>query len=201
MNFLKVSGAGTTVVNSLYEYKGEVNGKPHFQSATHEVIFDSYWKMRVIDSVGWDYFGDTTSASPELCSWQRNEGADPVPSVYMETYPDKIEATGAGASGINGIYELGLTASSGVMTTGNLQNGKPRYSDGRYNLAWSGSAWRITDNILGTVKIYYTSADDVDFPLAISTWTVGADGVAPTPIFKEYVPPAFIYNSSVAVKR
>lgn len=102
-----------------------------------------------------------------------------VPELVSKVANGACVVEGAGTDAVNGEYPLA-----------GIQNGKPSWtrivSSGmlatQYVVAWSGTAWEITNaGFGGAGVVFYRSSDDVAMPGQAAGWTV-VDGVLPLPL-------------------
>jgi hypothetical protein len=92
--------------------------------------------------------------------------------------PSSVLVSGAGSEGANGTY----------IARGE-ENGKPYYnlvgeadSPSENSIFWNGSRWGITDS---NSDFYYESAEDIEFPWLVETWTISDTGESPIPSVTE----------------
>jgi hypothetical protein len=92
--------------------------------------------------------------------------------------PSSVLVSGAGSEGTNGTY----------IARGE-ENGKPYYNlvgeadfPSENSIFWNGSRWGITDS---NGDFYYESAEDIEFPWLVETWTISDTGESPIPSVTE----------------
>jgi len=93
---IRVSGAGTSVVNGLYEYFEIVNSKPQYKLSTYIYIVwaDSKWNIVDEAGVGTAYLSSDDVATPDLCTtWSVEDGSTPVPTVTLAVAEGELGIT------------------------------------------------------------------------------------------------------------
>ena len=204
LDFIKVSGAGTTETNGLYEEDGQFNSKPIYKNATYEIRWSgTQWQIALLDSPSnYLYYGQGAEvATPDLVStWGKNTGAsEPFPIVTKVSYEEFLTIKSAG-SPVNYIYALT-----------DIKNGKPLYSragtyqaDDKITIEWNVDQWEINgvEPYLGGVKPeYYAAVHDVETPDLAEGWETTKNGSIPYPTFLVGAISAFVPTISKAVKR
>ena len=123
-----VSGAGTSDVNGVYSYAGELYGKPYYESGVNEILWVDFFGFKL-----WSIAVDTTNiyestddvATPDLVTtWTAvNDGIAPVPTVtadaattYVLTGSDVTLTYTQGAQSYTLACEAGSYALTGTDT-------------------------------------------------------------------------------------
>lgn len=89
-------------------------------------------------------------------------------AALASTLTNSFTTTGAGASEYNLSWAFDGT-----------QNGKDKYTNGTFLTAWSGTAWVMINESVGTE--FYQSTDDTEFPWEATGWTAQFGIETPVP--------------------
>lgn len=202
IDFIKVSGAGTTEVNGVYKQNGEQNGKYVYQNDTHEIIWNNTeWDIKSKQNTSIIYTTTEDVATPDLVqAWSNYTGATPTPEVIKVSYNEFLTVTNAGSSIVNKPFVLS-----------EIKNGKPSYTrndthpveDGIV-IEWNIDQWEINGVPTyegGTYLEYYAAVESVDTPDLVTGWETAKNGSIPYPVFVVGLVKPFVSAVSRAVKR
>jgi hypothetical protein len=81
----EVSGAGTAVVNGIYEEAGTHGGKPYYESSSGYFIYFQTTSWRIFNVLGSDtpYYNGLDNGDTPPAAWQTLFGSDPPPTVSI----------------------------------------------------------------------------------------------------------------------
>lgn len=202
IDFIKITGAGSTDVNGVYKEDGLENGKPIYKNDKYEIKWNgSAWGIFVVGGSLITYLGNEDVATPNLVTtWVVNNATAPAPISETVSYDQFLTINSAGSEIVNKPFAL----------TG-IKNGKPSYTrndthevqDGIV-IEWNVDQWEINGVPSyegGTYLEYYAAVESVDTPDLVTTWETAKDGTIPYPVFVVGLVKPFVSAVSRAVKR
>ena len=163
----------STISNEPMQFKDSFI--PDVTSIKYQIIFEPE------DGYGWN--GETIVWKSEHKKMVSNSIWSAVIAKDIGTFtaPVSISKTGnttATETGNMLVAGAGTTSMNGTYVPGAETVGKPSYDKGADDISWSGTLWKIR---LNSSTSQYQSAENVDTPDIVTTWTVmGGDAPAPT---------------------